>query len=236
MLQACQGAPAMSLDGLRLDGVRLAVFDVDHTVVNGTTALWFGYYLARRGQLPWSTLIRGAVWATQHRAGMIDTETVFQSSAKAFGGMSMALIEEMTKESFERYVRPRIYADAREIVTRCEARGIATLLLSASGYQMVQEVGRELGIADLIGNHLEVEDGMATGRLLRPYAYGIGKLRFLEEFIAARSISLGECAGFADSYSDAPLLRAMGFPHAVNADRRLRREARTRSWSILDLE
>jgi len=225
----------MSLDDLNLDGVRLAVLDVDHTLVDGSTAFWFGVYLARRRQMPWTMLVRGAWWGVKHRTGYIDVETVMQGSAVHLGGMSGELIDRMTEEAFEQHIRPRIFPQARELVERCHELGIATLLLSASGDPMVRHVARDLGIPDHIGNKLEMNDGIATGRLLQPYAYGVGKLDALEMYLADRAFDISECAGFADSRSDLPLLRELGFPHAVNPDRGLRREAEENAWPILDL-
>jgi len=225
----------LGLENLRLDGVRLAVLDVDHTLVDGSTAFWFGYYLARHGEIPWSTLMRGGYWAIKHRTGFIDVEAVMQGSAGHLGGMSTEHIDHLTEQSFKTHIQPRIFGQAREIVARCHDLGIQTLLLSASGSQMVEQVARELGVPDHIGNELEMSDGIATGRLLQPYAYGVGKLDALESYIAERSIDLEQCAGFADSQSDLPLLRRLGSPHAVNPDRTLRREARENAWPILDL-
>jgi len=41
---------------------------------------------------------------------------------------------------------------------------------------------------------------------------------------------------YSDSFSDVPMLEAVGQPAAVNPDRRLRRVARERGWPVLDLK
>src|SRR4029079_3693215 len=38
---------------------------------------------------------------------------------------------------------------------------------------------------------------------------------------------------YSDSMTDLPMLEAVGFPHAVNPDRALRREAQQRGWPVL---
>ena len=225
----------MSLENLNLDSVRLAVLDVDHTLVDGSTAFWFGYHLVRRRQIPWTMLVRGAWWGVKHRTGYIDADTVMQGSASHLRDMPREHIDRMVEQAFERHVRHRIFSQARELVRRCDERGVDTLLLSASGAPMVRQVALELGVPNHIGNQLEMQDGVATGRLLRPYAYGEGKVEFLMRYLENRDVQLSECAGFADSRSDLSLLRSLGSPHAVNPDRTLREEARAKAWPILDL-
>ena len=111
--------------------------------------------------------------------------------------------------------------------------GIPVLLLSASGEKMIERIARDLDVEYCIGNRLEFEDEVCTGRLHKPYVYGAGKLVLLEGFIAERGIDLAGCAAFADSQSDLPLLEAVGFPHAVNPDRRLRKVVQQRGWPVV---
>lgn len=219
----------------QLEDVRLAVFDVDHTLVDGATGMYFAYHMAKNGHIAWTRLAVGGWWVLAHKFGFMDVGATMQGAAADFEGMSRAFIEECTQASFDRYVKPRLFPRARPLVERYREAGIRTLLLSASGDTMVRLLADELGVDDAIANRLEMDGDTATGKLLEPYAYGEGKRVYLEEYLRGQDIAPAECAAFADSQSDLPLLTFVGYPHAVNPDRTLRRAARERGWPIISL-
>ena len=47
-------------------------------------------------------------------------------------------------------------------------------------------------------------------------------------------MALEHCYFYSDSYTDLPMLEAVGYPRVVNPDLRLRRLARRRGWPVLD--
>ncbi|HEU0316020.1 MAG TPA: haloacid dehalogenase-like hydrolase, partial [Solirubrobacteraceae bacterium] len=79
----------------------------------------------------------------------------------------------------------------------------------------------------------EVVDGVYTGRPGGPFAYGGGKAALIAELAAAEGISLARSYAYSDSASDLPMLRAVGFPVAVNPDAELARVARDEGWPVL---
>jgi phosphoserine phosphatase len=92
-----------------------------------------------------------------------------------------------------------------------------------------------LGATDVIANRLEIKDGHATGRLLRPVVAGPEKARLIRDHAKSRGFDLDHCFAYSDSYSDVPMLSVVGHPAAVNPDTRLRTLARTYGWPVLEL-
>jgi phosphoserine phosphatase len=76
--------------------------------------------------------------------------------------------------------------------------------------------------------------GLHTGRSLGEVCFGAGKLRLARAFAEGRGVSLADCTFYTDSYSDLPMLEAVGRPVAVNPDRRLLRRAERAGWPVLD--
>jgi len=216
----------------RLDGVGLVIFDVDHTLVDGSTGLCFARYMASRRLIPLPHLAVAAWWTLGHRIGFVNIDTMTHGAASAFKNMTHDEIWEHAHAAYRSRVRSRIYGRAREIVALYHAHGIPSLALSGTGDLMAKCVADDLGIGDYIGNRLEMVNGRATGRPLEPYSYGEGKVVLLREFLRARDLDLADCAAFADSQSDLPVLSAVGYPHAVNPDRKLLQVATERQWPI----
>jgi phosphoserine phosphatase len=87
----------------------------------------------------------------------------------------------------------------------------------------------------VIGNRLEMKDGIATGKLLKPVVAGPEKARLIREHAGSKGYDLGDCFAFSDSYSDVPMLSVVGHPAAVNPDKRLSWLAKAYGWPSFDL-
>src|SRR5690606_21809427 len=95
---------------------------------------------------------------------------------------------------------------------------------------------KHLGADEFITNRLEIKDGYATGRLLRPVVAGPEKARLVRDHARAHGHDLEECFAYSDRYSDVPMLSVVGCPAAVNPDAALARVARAYQWPVLNLE
>jgi alcohol-forming fatty acyl-CoA reductase len=81
---------------------------------------------------------------------------------------------------------------------------------------------------------LEVDTrGVATGHLASAPLVGEGRARWLRTFARDLGADLAASYAYADSRSDAPLLRAVGNPVVVNPDVALHRLARRERWPIV---
>ena len=226
--------PPIEPPPVAVDGVSLAIFDIDHTLVEGSTGLLFARYLARRGHVARRKLIRAGWWVLGHRLGFVDAERMIRDGVAGFTGMSQSFIDHCTDRAFRELIEPRIVPRVRALLDRYRERGIATLLLSGSSDAIAARLATALGADGHIGIRLEMDAAdVATGRGIPPFPYGAGKLDCLHQYLDPRGIDLARCAAFTDSASDLPLLEAVGFPHAVNPDRRLRREATRRGWPVI---
>ena len=76
------------------------------------------------------------------------------------------------------------------------------------------------------------EDGCFTGEVTH-FNQAQGKADACEALARARGWDLSECSAYSDSVSDAPLLRLVGHPYAVNPDRALREMAEREGWPTL---
>ena len=71
-----------------------------------------------------------------------------------------------------------------------------------------------------------------TGGIDGDFVWAMGKLAAVRRFAAAAGVDLGRSHAYSDSVFDVPLLRAVGHPHAVNPDRRLRAVATVHRWPV----
>ena len=86
----------------------------------------------------------------------------------------------------------------------------------------------------VIGAELEVRGGRYTGFMSAPPLVGEARAAWLRRYARLEEVDLRHSYAYADSYSDLPLLRAVGNPVAVSPDSSLYRYARRRRWPIED--
>jgi HAD superfamily hydrolase (TIGR01490 family) len=211
----------------------LAVFDLDRTLLPGSSLLALGRALAQAGLVSRRRLATAAVQERRYRARGAPDGEVDRLRAEALAhvaGLERAALVDVAA-TVARRLRTAITPAARHLVERHLVAGDFVVVLSASPQELVDAVAAEIGAHRAVGTRAEVLDGRYTGRLDGPFCYGAGKLQRL--FADVGRIPLGPASAYADSASDLPVLEACGHPVAVNPDRRLRAVAQRRGWPIL---
>ncbi|WP_438025493.1 HAD family hydrolase [Sorangium sp. So ce233] len=153
----------------------------------------------------------------------------------SFEGVSEDRLVALAEEAFAKVLKPAIYGKARDLVKCSLDKGHDVVLISGALDFLMQILAEHLGATGIIANRLEVKDGFATGKLLRPVVAGPEKARLIREHAHAHGHDLDECFAYSDSYSDVPMLSVVGYPAAVNPDRKLKLLAQAYHWPILHL-
>jgi HAD superfamily hydrolase (TIGR01490 family) len=111
------------------------------------------------------------------------------------------------------------------------AAGHRTLLLTAAARPFLKPLEPLFDV--VIGADLQVDgDGRYTGFMSTPPLVGEARAAWLRRMAGVEYVDLRHSYAYADSYSDLPLLRAVGHPVAVSPDSHLYRYARRRRWPI----
>ena len=101
---------------------------------------------------------------------------------------------------------------------------IPALLTLVYGWALVMEHS--------LHTHMEVQDGVLTGRVVQPICFGEGKIYWLQQLIESEQVDLARSYFYTDSITDVPLLDLVGHPVVVNPDPLLYRHARRRRWPV----
>jgi HAD superfamily hydrolase (TIGR01490 family) len=224
--------------------LRTIFFDVDHTLLRGSSAQLATRVMARRGLIRRRHVFRALFYVALHRMGRAPVDVLFREAAATFRGLHPSVIREVADETFRVHVRPRLYADGERLVTQHLEKGDRVVLISAGPDLVIQALADHLGAQGAIGSSGIVgPDGYLTGECLQPYCYGPGKVALAERFLGANRPdgngdggALASCGFYSDSITDLPLLSRVAEPCAVNPDRALRKVAAERRWRIVDLQ
>ncbi len=213
-------------------------FDVDGTLVGSNLVQPTLYYLANQGTPLQSALRLGRALVGAPRmavAELFDRRTFNELLFSTYAGMSEDRLELLGEDAFRNVMLPTLYSSAKGLVEKSLAAGHEVVFVSGALECIIRHLARHLGATQVIANRLEMKDGIATGKLLRPVVAGPEKARIVRDHARSKGFDLDECFAFSDSYSDVPMLSVVGHPAAVNPDKRLAMLAKAYSWPSFDL-
>lgn len=134
-------------------------------------------------------------------------------------------------------LEPMVGPFARMLIDEHHEAGRPVVLATTTPEHLIRPFAERLGIDAVIATRYEVdEDGRFTGRNDGHFVWSMGKLAAVREWADAEGIDLAESFAYSDSIYDAPLLKAVGNPGAVNPDPRLQALAMVTRWPVLHFD
>jgi HAD superfamily hydrolase (TIGR01490 family) len=212
-----------------------AFFDLDKTVIAKSSALAFGRPFFNGGLINRRAVLKSAYAQFVFSLAGADAQQMERLRAQVTAmctGWDVATVNEIVQETLHEIVEPLIYAEAIELIEQHRAEGREIVIVSSSGAEVVEPIGRMLGADRVVATRMVIADGHYTGEI-EFYGYGENKATAVRELAAEGGYDLADCYAYSDSITDVPMLEAVGHPTAVNPDRALRKEAAERGWPVL---
>ncbi len=215
-----------------------AFFDIDNTVIRGSSLIEFGLGLAKRryfkasevGPMLWKQL-------KYKFTGSEDADHVEEGRNQALEfikGRSEAELVALCEEIVENSMQYQTFAGTLQLAQEHLDAGQEVWLVSATPVQLADILARRFGFTGALGTVPEVVDGIFTGRLEGDILHGPGKRHAVKALAKHQEFDLERCTAYSDSINDLPMLTMVGNPVAVNPDAKLKKEAEARGWPIKD--
>jgi HAD superfamily hydrolase (TIGR01490 family) len=213
-----------------------AFFDLDRTLMEGSSAFQFGRAAYRAGLMGRRQLLADG-WANLvfrlRGASDEDSEALRNRISGSLAGTRVRDLERLGADVLAG-VLPRIYPQMLALAHEHQDEGRRVYIATAASQELAELLAAVLVLDGGIGSRFsEVEDGVYTGTPTGVFVYGRGKAKAIEELAGREQIDLGESYAYSDSASDLPMLRLVGHPVAVNPDGELARVAREEGWEIM---
>jgi HAD superfamily hydrolase (TIGR01490 family) len=217
---------------------RVAFFDVDNTLIRGSTLFFLGKGMYKRGYFTKTDLSRFAFANLRFRlTGKEKQDEIkrFQNAATEFiGGHDVAEIQTIGQQIYDEYVSPACWQGTINIAQRHLNAGEEVWLVTAAPEDMATLIAKNLGFTGALGSKAEVHDGKYTGQMLGNLLHGREKAVAITALAKEKGFDLAECYAYSDSHNDFPLLEAVGHPSAINPDAILSLRALAEGWPIHD--
>jgi HAD superfamily hydrolase (TIGR01490 family) len=217
------------------DANAAAFFDLDRTLISGSSAFHFGISAWRNDLIPTGELLSDAFNALTFKlVGATDerSEAVRDRILHAVEGAEQAELIAMNEEIIPRILE-KVRPESRGLLDMHHEAGRETWIVSASPIELVDPLAKALGMTGGIATTSEVVDGRYTGRLEGPFVYGEGKREAIQKLADQRGYDLRLSYSYSDSASDLPMMEMVGHPVAVNPDRPLEAVAHQRGWPMV---
>ncbi|NOY25526.1 MAG: HAD family hydrolase [Oligoflexia bacterium] len=212
----------------------LAFFDLDRTVLSVNSASGWIRRELRLGFMSRRQALMGAWWIGKYQLGMAQMEDAIADAVRTLKGEDESVLRARTLDFWRDDLVDRVRPGARAALAEHKQAGDRCVLLTSSSTYLSEIACQELGLDDALCNRFVVVDGRFTGDVQRPLCFGPGKVHYAESLARKHGIDLGDCTFYTDSFSDLPVLLAVGHPVVVAPDLRLRRHARRRGWRVAD--
>lgn len=213
-----------------------AFFDLDRTLMEGSSAFQFGRAAYRAGLLSrrqlvadgWANLmfrLRGASDEASHE--------LRNRISESLAGTRVRDLERLGADVLAG-VLPRIYPQVLSLAYDHQDAGRRVYIVTAASQDLADMVARVLAFDGAVGSQFsEVVDGVYTGRPAGLFVYGQEKALAIARMAEREGLDLAQCYAYSDSASDLPMLRLVGHPVAVNPDSTLAKAARDEGWELL---
>ena len=212
-----------------------AFFDVDRTLLRGSSLLRLARPMHRAGLLPTRAMLHSLfvqVRFSLHGFDEVQIREAVRGAGALVAGVDSDRLLHFAERTIPDRVLPRVYPEARARIRWHRERGDLVFLVSSSPRQFVTVLGSLLGVDGVAATDAELRDGRYTGRILR-FCHGSAKAESVRELAAAHGVDLAVSYAYGDSFvSDLAMLETVGHPVCVNPDTALAAHAAACGWPV----
>lgn len=218
---------------------RLALFDLDHTLLPLDSDYEWGVFTTRIG---WTDPVefgrRNDAFYADYQAGTLDVHDYVRFATEAVRTRGAAAAQSAHAQFMREVIAPAIHPAARALIQSHRDAGDEIVIVTATNEFITRPIAQALGVDELLAVQLARDAaGWITGDIDGHPTMREGKVLRMQQWLAQRGLDWDavETTFYSDSMNDVPLLEKVDHPVATNPDARLRALALERGWRILDL-
>ena len=224
---------------MKSNTLRLALFDLDNTLLGGDSDFEWAQFLIERGVLDREVYeARNQTFYDQYRAGALDIHEFLDFQLHPLARHSRRQLDAWRAQFMREKILPMILPRGRELIARHAGDAHVTAIITATNRFVTGPIAQELAVPHLIATEPETRDGEFTGRAVGEPCFREGKITRLENWLQAlghRRDDIAESWFYSDSLNDLPLLSQVTHPVATDPDETLRAHAEHHGWPIISL-
>jgi HAD superfamily hydrolase (TIGR01490 family) len=216
--------------------MKLALFDLDNTLIAGDSDCLWGEFLSEHGYVDSEAYQEGhEKYYTDYLNGELNIAEFLKFQLKALADNDREQLERWREKYIEEKIKPVILPKAKELIERHRKQGHELLIITATNRFITQPIADELNIKHLIACEPEIIDGQYTGQVIGTPSFAEGKVTRFNEWLKKFKHNPEEIWFYSDSHNDIPLLQVADHAIAVDPDATLIAAAEKNGWAIISL-
>jgi HAD superfamily hydrolase (TIGR01490 family) len=219
--------------------MRLALFDLDNTLLAGDSDYEWGQFLIDRGVLERDAYeAQNRAFYDQYKAGTLDIHEFLGFALRPLAAHAPETLARWHGDFMASRIVPMIGVPARALVRKHRDAGDLCAVVTATNSFVTAPIAREFGLENLVATEPEMRDGRYTGNVAGAPCFREGKVRRVDEWLAAQGRRLADFEAstfYSDSHNDLPLLERVTRPVAVDPDPGLLERAKKGGWEVISL-
>jgi HAD superfamily hydrolase (TIGR01490 family) len=211
--------------------VTLAIFDIDGTLVRGSSERQFWRFLALRGHQGPAQLLAFALFLLRYLpTGGVHT---LKKNKAYLAGLETGEVAALARTFVATELVGRLYEPAVARLNQHLQRGHTVVLLSGTIDPVARALAEHLGVRHVCATLCAQRRGRYLAQPPETHPFGAAKLALATQLASELGMDLRQASAYGDSARDLYLLEAVGFPVAVCPDRTLYARALEKDWEIL---
>jgi len=216
--------------------MKLAIFDLDNTLIGGDSDLLWGQFLCEHGHVDGKNYQqRHEEYYADYQSGTLDIGKFLEFQLQPLAGVPLNILDRRRSQYLQEKIKPIILARAVHLVEQHRQQGHVLLIITATNRFLTEPIAELFGVRHLIASEAEMQNGCYTGKPHGLPSYAAGKVTRLNTWLHEQGYQPEESWFYSDSHNDLPLLRIVDHPVAVDPDEILRDEANKQGWPIISL-
>lgn len=219
--------------------MRLALFDLDHTLLPFDSGMAWTHHATARGLLGPDYAEDYLAACRRHVAGTLDIHALHRQLVAPLAALPRERVD-AELAGFGVALAARVPPAVRSLVRAHLDEGDVCVLLTATTRPIARAVAPLFGIDEVLATEPAIdEQGRWSGEIAGEPCFRECKRGHVERWLALRGLTwsaLQRSWFYSDSINDVALMEAVSDPVAVKPDVRLREHAVAHSWPILMLD
>lgn len=219
---------------------RLALFDLDHTLLPLDSDYQWADFLARTGRAgdPDQARARNEDLMRQYDEGRLSALEACEFMLGLLARHDPVDLAAWHEQYMAEVIRPALTPQAVALVRNHLVAGDLVAIVSATNTYVTAPIARAFGVQHLLGTIPEVAAGRYTGQVQGTPCFREGKITHVNAWLDGMGLSLDQFEQswfYSDSMNDVPLMSLVTTPVATNPSPTLRAWAQQHQWQIIDL-
>lgn len=216
--------------------LKLAVFDLDNTLIAGDSDYLWGEFLIEQGVVDRDYYRReNDRYFQEYKDGTLDIHEFLRFSLQPLAKYPLEQLQAWRRQYMQDKISPILLVSASKLLEKHRNDGATLIIITATNRFVTAPIAELLGVDNLLATEPEFSKGRYTGEVIDPPCFRQGKVERLEQWLHQQGGNLAQSWFYSDSHNDLPLLERVTHPVAVDPDDTLRQHAEMKGWPVISL-